>query len=92
MQSSEAKTIELVHMEWTWGLQRFDIFSLLHMPHFGQIVEVNTCVEKVLDCFHDGYLCLDIKVPIQVDLIATITRFPKVGGYPALLGNIKIRI
>ena len=53
-------------MEWDHGLLKSDIMSLLHMPHFGSIAEVNTCVKKLLLCFHGGCLWLDTKVYVDV--------------------------
>ena len=45
-------------------------------------MEVNACVKQLLSCFHGGYLWLDTKLPITVDLISYITGFHKEGIDP----------
>ena len=44
--------------------------------------EVNTCINKLLIFFHGGCLWLDTRIYVDVDLICTITGFPKEGVDP----------
>ena len=53
------------------------------MPDFGRLVEANACVKKLLACFHGGYLWLDTKIPVTVELISQITGFPIKGPDPS---------
>ena len=55
--------VSLPH-DWAWGLERSGLLGLINMPHFGRLVEANTCVKKLLAYFHRGYQWLDKLVPI----------------------------
>ena len=74
----------MVHtpQKWVMGLQRSRILGLIHMPHFGRLVEANACDKKLLACFYGGYLWLDQLVPVIVELISQVTGFPMQGPDP----------
>ena len=51
----------------------------MHVPHFGGTVKVNTCMKKLLVCFHGLFLWIDSDIYVYVELISTITWIPKAG-------------
>jgi hypothetical protein len=53
--------------------------NLLYIPHFGCGKHINGCVKQLLARLHGGILWMDRLVPINVDLIAVITRLPMDG-------------
>ena len=61
------------------GLDKSGLLGLINMPHFGRLNKANACVKQLLACFHGGKLWLNEPIQVTVDLIANITRFPKVG-------------
>jgi hypothetical protein len=56
--------------------------NLLDIPHFGHGKHINGCVKQLLARVHGGILWMDRPVPINVDLIATITGLPTDGEKP----------
>jgi len=68
--------------EWIVGLYNIGIMNPLEIPHFGRGKDVNSCVKKLLELIHGGILWMDRHVPIDVDLIAEITRLPTDGEKP----------
>ena len=75
--STDGASIYLENMEWTLGFERFGIFLLMHITHFGRIVEVNTCVKKLLHCMQGGFMWIDMNISIDLNLITQITGLPK---------------
>ena len=53
------------------------------MSHFGQSTAINTCVKKLLIFFHGGVLWLGNPIPIDIQLISTITCLPSIGTNPS---------
>ena len=70
--------------EWIEKLTPSRLLNLLHIPHFGHSLEMNAIVKVLLSCVHDGYLWLDRKIDLNVDVIHRITRLSKVGADPTL--------
>jgi hypothetical protein len=66
----------LEHAQWILGLYNTDIMNLIDIPHFGRGKHINRCVKQLLARVHGGILWMDRPVPINVDLIATITGLP----------------
>ena len=58
------------------GLQWSGLLGITHMPHFGHSIEENIFVRQIFSRFHGGYLWLDEKVPVMIDLIPQITQLP----------------
>jgi hypothetical protein len=56
--------------------------NLLDIPHFGHGKHINGCVKHLLARVDGGILWMDRPVPINVDLIATITGLPMDGEKP----------
>ena len=54
----------------------------MYILHFVRIIEVNACFKQLLVSCHDGFLWIDQKVPMYIELIAVITRLPLVGLDP----------
>ena len=69
--------------QWALGMQRSGILSIIHIPHFGILAEVNACIKNLLEFFHEGYLWLDTKVPVTMQLISQIIGFPMKGVDPS---------
>jgi hypothetical protein len=68
--------------QWILGLYNTGIMNLLDIPHFGHGKHINGCVKQLLARVHGGILWMDRPVPINVDLIATITGLPMDGEKP----------
>ena len=79
---TEDGTIHIVPIEWARGLHKYGLLSLMDMPHFGLIVEVNTCVKQLLVYFHGGCLWINKKISVDVDLKAWIVGLPLTGVDP----------
>jgi hypothetical protein len=58
------------------GLYNTRIMNLLDVLHFRCGKHINGCVKQLLARVHGGILWMDRSVPINVDLIAAITRIP----------------
>jgi hypothetical protein len=56
--------------------------NLLDIPHFRNSKNVGLYVKQLLSRVHGGILWMDMLVPIDVDLISNITRFPTNGVRP----------
>jgi hypothetical protein len=56
--------------------------NLLDIPHFRRRETHKQCVKQLLARVHRGILWMDRPVPINVDLIATITGLPTDGEKP----------
>ena len=52
---------------------------MMYMSHFGRNMEVNKFVKQLLVSFHGGFIWLDQKIYVDVELIAVITGLPLVG-------------
>ena len=70
--------------EWIENLTPSGLLNLLHIPHFTRSPELNAVVKVLLSCVHDGYLWLDHKIDVNVDVIHKIIGLSKVGAVPAL--------
>jgi hypothetical protein len=68
--------------QWIMGLYNACIMNLLDIPHFGRGKHINGCVKQLLARVHEGILWMDRLIPINVDLIAAITRLPTDGENP----------
>jgi hypothetical protein len=62
--------------QWILGLYNIIIMNLLYIPHFRHGKHINESVKKLLERVHKGILWMDRPVPINVDLITTITEIP----------------
>ena len=71
--------MRLVPMEWARGLDKAGLLSLMYLSHFGRSTDVNVCVKQFLVSFHGGFLWLDWKVYVSVNLLAAITGLPLAG-------------
>ena len=73
----------LAPQEWIKKLSPSGLLNLLRIPHFGHSLELNVVVEVLLSCVHDGYLWLDHKIDLNVDVIHRITGLSKVVADPS---------
>lgn len=69
----------LAPQEWIEKLAPSGLLNLLHILHFARSLELSVVVKVLFSCVHDGYLSLDCKIDLNVDVIHRITRFNKVG-------------
>ena len=60
------------------------LLILLRSSHFGRSPELNAVVKVLISCVHEGYLRLDKKIDLNVDVIHIITGLSKVGGDPSV--------
>lgn len=74
----------LALQEWIEKLAPLGLLNLLRIPHFVRSPELNMVVKVLLSCVHDGYLWLDCKIDVNVDVIHRITGLSKVGTDPTL--------
>lgn len=77
--------LELQFQQWALGLETSKITNLMDIPHFGHNMKITYCVKSLLSCVHGGYLWLDPKVSIDVELIHYITRLLMDGEDPTSL-------
>jgi hypothetical protein len=68
--------------QWILGLYNTCIMNLMYIPHFGHGKKINGCVNHLLARVHRGILWMDRPMPINVNLIATITWLPTNGEKP----------
>lgn len=69
----------LALQEWIENLAPLGLLNLLRIPRFARSPELNAVVKVLLSCVHDGYLWLDHKIDVHVDVIHRITGLSKVG-------------
>lgn len=74
----------LAPQEWIKKLTPSRLLNLLCISHFVCSPKLNAIVKLLLSCVHDGYLWLDRKIDVNVDVIHRITGLSKVGANPAL--------
>jgi hypothetical protein len=72
----------LDHVQWIMGMYNISIMNLLNIFHFGCGKHINRCVKQLLARVNEGILWMDWPVPINVNLITTITRLPTDGEKP----------
>jgi hypothetical protein len=65
--------------QWILGLYNTGIMNLLDITHFGCSKHINGCVKQLLTRVLGKFLWMDRRVPINVDLIATIIGLPTDG-------------
>ena len=70
-------------MQWEIGIEHLGLLSLLFMSNFGRTKEVDIYIKQLLVVFHACFLWLEMPYSIDVDLISSITGFPKTRGDPA---------
>ena len=76
------QTETIVPQEWIAKLLLSGLLKLLRIPHIGRSLEVNEVVKLLLSCVHDGYLRLEGKIDLNIDVIHRITGLSKVGDDP----------
>lgn len=69
----------LALQEWIEKLALSGLLNLLHILHFTRNPELNVGVKVLLSCVHNGYLWLDLKIDVNMDIIHRITGLSKVG-------------
>lgn len=70
----------LALQEWIEKLTTSGLLNLLCILHFVCSLELNAIVKILLSCIHDGYLLLDRKIDVNVDVIHHIIGLRKVGA------------
>ena len=73
---------KILPQDWIVKLAPSGILKLLRIPHFGRSPKVNIFVKLLLSCIHDGYLWLEGKINLNIDVIHRITSLSKVGDDP----------
>ena len=69
----------LAPQEWIEKLAPSGLLNLLCIPHFAHSPKFNAVVKVFLSCVHDGYLWLDNKIDLNMDVIHKINGLSKVG-------------
>ena len=72
----------IVPQEWIEKLVASGLLNLLRTLHFGRSPKLNVVVKVFLSFVHEGYLWLDIKIDLNVNVIHRITGLSKVGRDP----------
>ena len=67
---------------WIASLRPLGLLNLLQIPHFGRSNEINAVMKVLLSCVHGGYLWLDHRVDITIDLIHWIMGLSKTRADP----------
>ena len=60
------------------------LLNLLRISHFGRSPKLNAVIKVLLSCVHEGYLWLDRKIDLNVDVVHRITSPSKVGVDPGV--------
>ena len=76
------QTENIVPLEWIEKLAPSRLLKLLRIPHFGHSPEVNVGVKLLLSYVYDGYLWLEGKIHLNMDVIHRIMGLSKVGDDP----------
>jgi hypothetical protein len=71
--------------QWTARMERIGILGLLKLPHFGRGQYVEACIKQLLAVTHGWDIWFDKPVPINIELIAQITRLTIWGMDPTLI-------
>lgn len=58
------------------------LLNLLKISHFGRSPKLNAVVKILLSCVHEGYLWLDRKIDLNLDVIHKITGLSKASSDP----------
>ena len=75
---------KIIPKDWISNLAPSGLLKLMKIPHFGRSPEVNAVVKLLLSCVHDGYLWLESKINLNIDLIHRITGLNKIGDDPSV--------
>jgi hypothetical protein len=70
----KGKNSRIIPQPWTMNLVQSTILNVMKIPHFGRHQEVNACVNLLLSCYHNNYLCLDRHIIVDPTLIHRITE------------------
>lgn len=73
----------LAPQDWIKNIVPLVLLNLLRIPHFRRSPKLNIVVKVLLSCIHDGYLWLDHKIDLNVDVIQWIIVLSKVGTNPS---------
>jgi hypothetical protein len=73
---------KIIPQSWTMDITMSTILNVMKIPHFGRHHEVNVCVKLLLYCFHVGYLWLDRRIIIDLEMIHRIIRLSMKGPEP----------
>jgi hypothetical protein len=76
------KKPRLVSQSWINEVTQSTILNLMKIPHFGRHQEVNTCVKILLAFYHGGYLWLDRRITVDLEMINLITTLSMQGPDP----------
>jgi hypothetical protein len=71
---TKGKNSKLIPQQWMMNLMQSTFLNVIKIPHFGRHQEVNDCVKLLLASYHGGYLWLDHRITIDIELINKITR------------------
>jgi len=69
-------------VQWILDLYNIWIMDLLDIPYFGCGKHINGCLKQLLARVHGGIFWMHRPMPINVDLISTITMLPMDGEKP----------
>lgn len=70
---------KIVPQDWIAKLALSGLLKLLRIPHFSHSPEINTVAKLLLSYVRDGYLWLEGKINLNIDVIHRITGLSKVG-------------
>lgn len=72
----------IVPQDWIEKLAPSGLLNLLKISHFGRSPELNAVMKTLLLYVHEGYLWMDRKIDLNVDVIRRITGLSKARSDP----------
>ena len=72
----------LVSQPWIKEMAQSTMLNVMKIPQFGCHQEVNACVKLLLSCYHGGYMWLDWRITMDLELIHLITGLSMKGPNP----------
>ena len=86
---------KIVPQDWIASLASSRLLKLLKILHFSYSPKVNVVVKLLLSYVHDGYLWLESKIGLNIDVIHRIKGLSKVGDdlvYISLVRNMIVSL
>jgi hypothetical protein len=79
---TKGKNSNLIPQQWTMNLAQSTLLNVMKIPHFDKHQEVNACVKLLLASYHGGYLWLDHRITVDLELINRIIELSMQGPDP----------
>jgi hypothetical protein len=79
---TKGKNSNLIPQQWMMNLVQSTLLNIMKIPHFSKHEEVNACVKLLLSSYHKGYMWLDHRIIVYLELINNIIGLRMQGPNP----------